>query len=99
MIIDSTIQIFQLATNEALFPVMTFCSTAEETRHNLRALIQGILGKGYKSFADHVGERLPSDFTSKDREEFVSFLSSMLQQSPQHRSSTGELLTHKFLVC
>ncbi|KAJ5820855.1 uncharacterized protein N7525_010139 [Penicillium rubens] len=90
--------IFQLATNEALFPLMSFGCVDEEMR-DLRALIQHIMGRGYKSFAIHVGERLPSDFGSKGIEEFASFLASMLQQSPGRRSSTSALLKDQFLVC
>ena len=90
---------FQLATNEPLFPLMSFGCVAEEMREDLRALIQHVMERGYKNFAIHVGERLPSDFGSKDIEEFASFLASMLQRSPQRRSSTSALLKHQFLVC
>ncbi|KAJ5274333.1 hypothetical protein N7497_004933 [Penicillium chrysogenum] len=91
--------IFQLATNEALFPLMSFGCVAEEMREDLRALIQHIMGRGYENFAIHVGERLPSDFGSKDIEDLASFLASMLQQSPGRRSSTRALLEDQFLVC
>ncbi|KAJ5245571.1 hypothetical protein N7489_005667, partial [Penicillium chrysogenum] len=89
--------IFQLATNEALFPLMSFGCVAEEMREDLRALIQHIMGRGYENFAIHVGERLPSDFGSKDIEDLASFLASMLQQSPGRRSSTRALLEDQFL--
>ncbi|KAJ5576861.1 hypothetical protein N7535_003787, partial [Penicillium sp. DV-2018c] len=88
--------IFQLATNEALFPLFPCDNSAEELRESLRALIQQVMGNGDKSFAMHVGEMLPN-FGSKDKEEFVSFLSSMLQQCPQRRSSTSALLKHQSL--
>jgi hypothetical protein len=41
-------------------------------REDLRALIQHIMGRGYENFAIHVGERLPSDFGSKDIEDLAS---------------------------
>jgi hypothetical protein len=36
------------------------------------------MGRGYENFAIHVGERLPSDFGSKDIEDLASFLASKI---------------------
>ncbi|CAI7641030.1 unnamed protein product [Penicillium glandicola] len=89
--------IFQLATNEPLFPVMTFGSTAEKSRANLKDLVTQVTGNGHDSFVIHVGERLQSDFGAENTQQFASFLWPMLQQDPQSRSSASELLKHPFL--
>ncbi|KAJ5482027.1 hypothetical protein N7475_000839, partial [Penicillium sp. IBT 31633x] len=88
--------IFQLATNEPLFPVMSFGCSAEETRPNLATLISQLNDIGYSDFAIHVGERLSSDFASKGTDTFVTFLWSMLQRNPQNRDATNVLLDHNF---
>ncbi|KAJ5360053.1 hypothetical protein N7517_009244 [Penicillium concentricum] len=89
--------IFQLATNEPLFPVMAFGCTTEECRAILKDLIAQIIGNGYDGFAVHVGERLRSDFDAETTGLFASFLWSMLQRDPQSRSSASELLRHPFM--
>ncbi|CAG7942234.1 unnamed protein product [Penicillium salamii] len=82
--------IFQLATNEPLFPLMSFGCGVEEMRKDLKTLIQHVLGRGYNNFAIYVGERLPSDFGSKDIEAFALFLTSMLERSPQSRATADD---------
>ncbi|KAJ5958972.1 uncharacterized protein N7479_006122 [Penicillium vulpinum] len=66
--------IFQLATNEPLFPLMTFGCTNEECRANLSDLVTQATGNGYVGFAAHLRERLQSDFGAENREKFASFL-------------------------
>lgn len=60
----------QLATSEPLLLLMSFGCATQEIRENLKALIQHILE--VQNFTVNIGQKLPSDFGSKDRDEFAS---------------------------
>lgn len=53
---------------------------------------------GYQRFAIYVSERLPTGFGEEDAERLADFLWSALQECPEDRRSTTELLNHIFLV-
>lgn len=57
-----------------------------------------VFENGYRKFAIYVSERLPTDFGKDDAENLADFLWSALQECPENRRSTTELLDHIFLV-
>ncbi|PKX99621.1 serine protein kinase [Aspergillus novofumigatus IBT 16806] len=76
--------VFELATNEPLFPLGTFGLTAEEIDQEHINLISQLLGE--------------DDFGAENVQRLASFLSSMLRPDPLKRMSTTELLKHPFLI-
>jgi serine/threonine-protein kinase SRPK3 len=94
-------QIFELATNEPLFPLGTFGLTAEEVDQEHIRLISQLLheeASSHEIFTKHLMDRLPPDFRAEDIQRLASFLSSMLRPDPQTRMSTTEILKHSFLI-
>ncbi|ODH50530.1 CMGC/SRPK protein kinase [Paracoccidioides brasiliensis] len=88
--------IFQLATNEPLFPIGGFGMTAEQFDENHKNLITEIIGKDFTSFMDYLRQRLPPESLLEDIQTFGSFLCCMLQNSPQQRQSATQLLRHSW---
>ncbi|RAQ48421.1 hypothetical protein AFGD_008417 [Aspergillus flavus] len=92
--------IFELATNEPLFPLGTFGLTAEQIDKEHLYLIGQVLDKNNQTgdtFTQYLTDRLPADFGAENLERLVSFISGMLQENAQQRMSTAELLRHPFL--
>ncbi|KAJ5773606.1 hypothetical protein N7457_008502 [Penicillium paradoxum] len=90
--------IFQLATNEPLFPVESFGCTIDEVHGILRSLMHELFEQGNQKFAIYISERLPADFGKENTEKLANFLWSALQERPEERESTTRLLNHSFLV-
>ncbi|EDN03941.1 hypothetical protein I7I51_05199 [Histoplasma capsulatum] len=93
--------VFELATNEPLFPLGSFGLTAEQIDEEHAYRISQLLGKngqGHENLTKHLTERLPYDFGAENVEHLASFLWLMLQQNPQRRMPTTKLLNHLFLV-
>ncbi|KAI9749026.1 MAG: aconitate hydratase [Chaenotheca gracillima] len=92
--------IFQLATNEALFPLGTFGCTTEQIDEEHNFLINKILDTEdpmQPRFFAYLNERLPPDFGAKNSQRFASFLRAMLRRDSRERKSTLKLLDHSFL--
>lgn len=92
-------KIFELATNEPLFPLGSFGLTAEEIDSEHKALIDKIHDKKemLKFFTACLKEKLASDFGTHNVQSLASFLMSMLQRDPRSRKSTTALLENPFL--
>ncbi|EGE83166.2 CMGC/SRPK protein kinase [Blastomyces dermatitidis ATCC 18188] len=93
--------IFELATNEPLFPLGSFGLTAEQIDKEHTYRISQLLdenGQMHENFTKHLTDRLPYDFGTENVQHLVSFLSLMLQQNPQRRMPITKLLNHPFLV-
>ncbi|ODH45502.1 CMGC/SRPK protein kinase [Paracoccidioides brasiliensis] len=93
--------VFELATNEPLFPLGSFGLTAEQIDEEHAYRISQLLGKNgqvHENFTKHLTDRLPYDFGAENVEHLASFLWLMLQQNPQRRMPTTKLLNHLFLV-
>ncbi|KAL1867615.1 hypothetical protein Plec18167_008615 [Paecilomyces lecythidis] len=92
--------IFELATNEPLFPIGTFGLSAEQIDREHSRLIEQIFGNDGQTnerFTKHVEDRLPPDFGIKNIQRLSWLLLSMLQISPEKRMSAAQLLDHIFL--
>ncbi|KAL4733021.1 kinase-like domain-containing protein [Aspergillus similis] len=92
-------KVFELATNEPLFPLGTFGLSAEQINEEHLGLISQMLnenGQMDEAFVKHLKDRLPPNFGARNIHCLASFLWSMLQQDPQKRMSTAELLSHLF---
>jgi serine/threonine protein kinase len=87
---------FQLATNEPLFLLATFCLTKEQIDEDHEDLISETLDNN-NSFSTYLSERLPSDFGTENSRRLASFLHSMLQRDPGARKSTTDLLGDPFI--
>ncbi|KAL3443559.1 serine protein kinase [Aspergillus insuetus] len=93
--------IFELATNEPLFPLRTFVVSKEQIDEEHLDLISRLLGdKGDvdETLIHRLRDRRPSDFGTTNTQGLASFLWAMLQQDPQKRGSTAELLHQPFLT-
>ncbi|CAG8221777.1 unnamed protein product [Penicillium olsonii] len=75
--------IFQLATNEPLFPVESFGCTIDEVHEILRSLMHELFEHGNQKFAIYISERLPTDFGKENTEKLANFLWSALQERPE----------------
>lgn len=94
-------KIFELATNEPLFPLGTFGLSAEQLDEEHLQLISQLLdGNGHmnETFVKHLTDRLPPDFGAQNIQHLASLLWLMLQQDPTKRTTTAKLLSHPFLV-
>ncbi|RAK98168.1 serine protein kinase [Aspergillus ibericus CBS 121593] len=91
--------IYELATNEILFPVKTRGVSEEKVDENHLGLIEWRLGEhAPQGFAVYLGERLPrGSFTVKDVERLAEVLLHMLQIAPTNRWSVNELLETPFI--
>ncbi|KZF23983.1 serine protein kinase [Xylona heveae TC161] len=90
--------IFQLVTNEPLFPLGMFGLTADKVKQDLRSLMNEFFANGSQGFSVYLSERLPPDFGAENLTQLTSFLWSMLQRDPQDRKTTTELLNDSFLT-
>ncbi|KAI2852127.1 hypothetical protein CBS147321_2583 [Aspergillus niger] len=92
--------IFELATNESLFPLGTFGIPKEEINKEHLKLIDEKLSDpaGRAEFAAYLADRLPDDFGAENVQVLAKFLLLMLQVSPGERPSTKVLLDHAFTV-
>ncbi|KAK9429959.1 kinase-like domain-containing protein [Lipomyces doorenjongii] len=88
--------IFELATNESLFPVETFGMNGEQINEMHEILLHQIDNDHY--FTTYLSKRLPADFGVENTQQLASFLLSMLQRLPRERKSATELLVHPFLL-
>ncbi|KAJ5090328.1 hypothetical protein N7532_009012, partial [Penicillium argentinense] len=95
---DYCSRIFELATNEPLFPILTWGSTAEELRQLLQSLESKLFENGFQNFATFLGERLPTEFGTENISQLADILWSMLQELPRNRKTATELLSHSFLA-
>lgn len=91
-------QIFQLATNEPLFPILTFGCTTDEINALLLSIIHELFENDRQGFANHISKRLPDDFGKENTVKLTDFLWSMVQERPEDRESTPKLLKHSFLL-
>ncbi|KAJ5975399.1 hypothetical protein N7481_009106 [Penicillium waksmanii] len=90
--------IFQLTTNEALFPIESFGCTKDEVDRILRSLMHDLFEGGILQFALHIREKIPPDFGEEESENLANLLWAMLQECAEDRKSTAELLSHPFIV-
>ena len=94
-------KIFEVATNEPLFPLDSFGLTREEIDKEHETLIDQILSadcqKG-QELTGYLTDRLPSDFGAGNVQNLASLLSLMLQRKPQDRLSAESLLRTPFVL-
>lgn len=93
-------KIFELATNEPLFPLDAFGLTREEIDKEHETLISQILclnSQGDQELTRYLTDRLPNDFGAENVRNLTSFLLLMLQISPQRRLSAKSLLYTPFV--
>ncbi|RAH67894.1 serine protein kinase [Aspergillus aculeatinus CBS 121060] len=93
--------LFELATNEPLFPLDTFRLTRKEIENDHCSLINQRLSsnsQGDENFMRYLSDRLPISFGAKNVKTLASFLSHMLQVSPRDRLSASDLLQTPFLL-
>ncbi|KAJ5690803.1 hypothetical protein N7462_005195 [Penicillium macrosclerotiorum] len=90
--------IFQLTTNEALFPLECFGCTKDEVNGILRSLMNDFFDGGISRFTMHIRGKIPADFGQDESENLVDFLWAMLQECAEARKSAAELLNHPFIV-
>ncbi|OJI81370.1 hypothetical protein ASPTUDRAFT_32781 [Aspergillus tubingensis CBS 134.48] len=92
--------IFELATNEPLFPLDTFGITREDIDNDHCILIEKRLGSNNQDaeFAEYLRERLPENFGAENVESLASFLLCILQIDPRERLSAKELLRTPFML-
>lgn len=93
-------KIFELATNEPLFPLGSFVLTAEKIDSEHRALIDKIHDERemLQNFTVCLKEKLASDFGTDNVRSLASFLISMLQRVPRSRKPTAALLENPFCM-
>ncbi|KAL4994052.1 kinase-like domain-containing protein [Aspergillus recurvatus] len=88
--------IFELATNEPLFPLETFGLSAKEVdEEHLRLISQLLDGEGLVA---HLTDKLPADFGAENARNLACFLAMMLQQDPGRRMAAAELLKQPFVI-
>ncbi|PYH73801.1 serine protein kinase [Aspergillus vadensis CBS 113365] len=92
--------IFEIVTNEPLFPLDTFGITREEMDNDHCTHIEKRLGSNNQNvdFAKYLRERLPKNFGAENAESLASFLLLMLQIDPRERLSAKELLRTSFML-
>ncbi|GKZ35375.1 hypothetical protein AbraIFM66950_006003 [Aspergillus brasiliensis] len=90
--------IFELATNEPLFPLCTFGIPREEVNQEHLELIDERLSDpaGLAGFAGYLAERLPGDFGAENAQRLAMFLLLMLRVNREERPSTEDLLGQIF---
>ncbi|GJP87703.1 threonine ammonia-lyase, biosynthetic [Aspergillus niger] len=98
---NSSAKIFELATNEPLFPLDTFGLTREEIDNDHSSFIEQRLGSNNQKNGDfklYLRDRLPEKFGAENIETLTSFLSLMLQKDPRDRLQAEKLLRSPFLT-
>lgn len=95
-------KIYELATNEQLFPVSCLGLTSEQIDREHGILIDKMMGHSpqmFEAFTFFLRERLRYNWGPMDvQQDPVSFICSMLQREPQARKSTTELLQHPWMT-
>ncbi|RAL01818.1 kinase-like protein [Aspergillus ibericus CBS 121593] len=92
--------LFELATNEPLFPLDTFGLTREEVDSDHCSLIRQRLESNSLSdenLTRYLRDRLPNKFGAESAEALTSFLSLMLQRNPRERLPARDLLQTPFM--
>ncbi|KAL5044810.1 hypothetical protein BDW71DRAFT_185419 [Aspergillus fruticulosus] len=88
--------LFELATNEPLFPLGTFgLSTEEVDQEHLRLIRHLLDGEG---LVNRLTNKLPLDFGAENIQSLGLFLDMILQQDSGKRMGTAELLKQPFVV-
>ncbi|BCS18364.1 uncharacterized protein APUU_11192A [Aspergillus puulaauensis] len=92
--------IFELATNEPLFPLGMFGLTRDEIDKEHEGLISQLLDSTDRRrlFTTHLADRLMGHFGADNLNRLADFLLLMLQRSPQKRPSAKQLLSSPFLA-
>ncbi|KAL3430863.1 kinase-like domain-containing protein [Aspergillus tetrazonus] len=92
--------LFELATNEPLFPLDTFGLTRDDIDNNHCSLIDQRLDSNSlrnEKFRGHLRDRLPDNFGAESLEALASFLLLMLQIDPRERLPAKDLLQTRFM--
>ncbi|BCS14328.1 serine protein kinase [Aspergillus luchuensis] len=92
--------IFEIATNEPLFPLCTFGIRREEVNKEHLELIEERLSDstGQAGFAAYLAERLPDNFGAENVQHMAKFLLLMLRVNREERWCTKDLLQDAFAV-
>ncbi|PYH63742.1 serine protein kinase [Aspergillus vadensis CBS 113365] len=92
--------IFEIATNEPLFPLCTFGIQREEVNKEHLELIDERMcdPAGQAGFAAYLAERLQDDFGAENIQRLAKFLLLMLRVDREERCCTKELLQDAFTV-
>lgn len=93
-------KLFELATNEPLFPLDTFGITRKDIDNDHCSLIDQRLdsnSQGDEKFREYLREKLPNTFAAEDVEALASFLSLMLRKNPRKRLPARDLLQAQFM--
>lgn len=93
-------KLFEVATNEPLFPLDTFGITREDIDNDHCSLINQRLDSNSQSdekFRQYLREKLPDTFAAEDVEALASFLSLMLRINPRKRLPARDLLQTQFM--
>ncbi|KAL4733839.1 kinase-like protein [Aspergillus similis] len=92
--------LFELATNEPLFPLDTFGLTREDVDNDHYSLINQILDPNSQrdeKFTGYLRDRLPDNFSAECVETLASFLLLMLRINPRERLPARDLLQTQFM--
>ncbi|GLB20416.1 hypothetical protein AtubIFM61612_010349 [Aspergillus tubingensis] len=92
--------IFEIATNEPLFPLCTFGIPREEVNKEHLELIDERMRDpaGQVGFATYLAERLQDEFGAENVQRLAKFLLLMLRVNREERCCTKELLQDAFTV-
>ncbi len=93
-------KIFELATNEPLFPLGMFGLTGDEIDKEHEALIRQLLDSTDRRrlFTTPLADRLIDNFGADDLKRLTEFLLLMLQRIPEKRPSAKQLLSSAFVA-
>lgn len=97
---NPSVKLFELATNEPLFPLDTFGLTRDDIDNNHCSLIDQRLDSNSlrnEKFRGHLRDRLPDNFGAESLEALASFLLLVLQIDPRERLPAKDLLQTRFM--